>query len=161
MKTKITLPSKKPIAVLVLVAGIVLAKPAFADSKPFIDLSAISKNDKFSAKRTKSKTKLFASKNNGAIKIYPDFIKREMHVVAKDNNKENVDFYIFDQEGTLVKHYKMKPNDHLCLKDFKRGKYIFRVFSDEEETAGGDRRYRGRGASARCFLVRSKGRCAG
>lgn len=79
----------------------------------------------------------FAKLNNDAVKIYPDAIKRSMHVVAKENEGKKTDFYVFDLEGTLLKHFKMQPRDHQQIKGLKRGTYIYRVFTGDEETASG------------------------
>ena len=35
-----------------------------------------------------------------------------MHVVAKDNEGKEIDFFVFDLKGTLVQNYKMKAGDH-------------------------------------------------
>jgi hypothetical protein len=89
-----------------------------------------------SAKTTARKAaKVSSSRNNGSVKIYPDIVKRVMHVVAKD---DNIDFFVFDLEGTLMKHYKMNAGDHEKLSDLERGRYIFRIFDGDEETASGN-----------------------
>jgi hypothetical protein len=61
-----------------------------------------------------------------------------MHVVAKENEGKEIDFFVFDLEGTLMQHYKMENGDHEKLTALKRGKYIYRVFSGDEETATGE-----------------------
>jgi hypothetical protein len=81
--------------------------------------------------------KTFTKLNNEAVKIYPDAIKRSMHVIAKGNDVATTDFYVFDLEGTLMKHFKMAPRDHQKIQGLKRGTYIYRVFSGDEETAAG------------------------
>lgn len=138
------LTSKQPLKLL-MVTGIVFCilsgQTAKAESKPFISLTAVKEEAKNTTKK-KSKNKHFSSRNNSSVKIYPDFIKREMHVVAKDNNKQVLDFFVFDMQGTLVFHEKMEAKDHQCLKDFKKGKYIFRVFNGDEETAAGQIEFR-------------------
>ena len=88
-------------------------------------------------KMQKGKAKVSSSRNNSSVKIYPDILKRVMHVVAKDNDGTDVDFFVFDLEGTIVKHYKMKSGDHQKITDLERGKYVFSVFSGDEETATG------------------------
>jgi hypothetical protein len=77
------------------------------------------------------------SRNNTAVRIYPDLFKRVMHVVAKENEGKEIDFFVFDLEGTLMQHYKMDDGDHKKL-SLARGKYIYRVFSGDEETATGN-----------------------
>jgi len=88
-------------------------------------------------KKEVKKAKVSSSRNNSSVKIYPDILKRVMHVVAKDNT-ETVDFYVFDLEGTMVKHYKMKSGDHERMADLARGKYVFSVFAGDDETATGN-----------------------
>ena len=78
-----------------------------------------------------------SSRNNHAIRIYPDVMKRVMHVVAKDNESKEIDFFVFDLQGTLIQHYKMAAGDHEKLVNLKRGKYVYHVFSGDEETATG------------------------
>lgn len=81
--------------------------------------------------------KISSSRNNNAVKIYPDIIKKSMHVVAKDNDGKGIDFFVFDMDGTLMKHYKMNDGDHKKLNGLARGKYIYHVFCGDEETASG------------------------
>ena len=86
----------------------------------------------------KAKAKVSSSRNNSSVKIYPDILKRVMHVVAKDNDGVDIDFFVFDLEGSIVKHYKMKSGDHEKIADLDRGKYVFGVFSGDDETATGN-----------------------
>jgi len=89
------------------------------------------------AKKSKTKNKSFTALNNTAVKIYPDALKREMHVVAKDNDGKEIDFFVFDLEGTMLHNYKMQSREHKKLSGMKRGTYIYRVFNGDEETAAG------------------------
>lgn len=132
----------KTIIALGLCSGLLLVQPASAIGKPFKKFSAginLPEEDKPAKKnKSKSKTKAFASLNNSSVKIYPDVIKRDMHVVAKDNDGREIDFFVFDVEGTLVQHYKMKAKDHHKISGLARGTYQYRVFSGDEETAAGN-----------------------
>lgn len=141
MKQQVPKNRLKVIMALSVFSGLILSQPALAESKPYISLGEYKTGEKIPVK-TKFKTKLFSSKNNSSVKIYPDFIKREMHVIAKDNNKEVLDFFVFDIQGTLVFHKKMKAHDHECLKKFNKGKYIYRVFTGDDETAAGELEFR-------------------
>jgi hypothetical protein len=94
------------------------------------------RNDDPKEKKEAKKTKVSSSRNNSSVKIYPDILKRVMHVVAKDS--DDIDFFVFDLEGTIVKHYKMKSGTHQKITDLARGKYVFSVFSGDEETAAGN-----------------------
>ena len=88
--------------------------------------------------RETKKTRVSSSRNNSSVKIYPDIVKRVMHVVAKDNEGTGIDFFVFDLEGTIIKHYKMQSGEHQKLNGLERGTYIFSVFSGDEETATGN-----------------------
>ena len=79
----------------------------------------------------------YSSRNNNAVKIYPDVIKKTMHVVAKENDGKEIDFFVFDLQGTLMKHYRINEGDHEKITGLKRGKYIYHVFCGDEETATG------------------------
>lgn len=85
----------------------------------------------------KEKKKVSSSRNNSSVKIYPDMIKRVMHVVAKENEGKDIDFFVFDLQGELIQHYKMKAGDHERITGLERGKYVFHVFCGDEETANG------------------------
>lgn len=78
-----------------------------------------------------------SSRNNNAVKIYPDILKRTMHVVAKENEGKEIDFFVFDLQGTLIQNVRMKERDHYRITGLARGKYIYRVFSGDEESAHG------------------------
>ena len=78
-----------------------------------------------------------SSRNNSAVKIYPDIIKKAMHVVAKENDGKEIDFFVFDPEGTLMKHYRMNDGEHKKIDGLERGKYVYHVFCGDEETAAG------------------------
>ena len=77
------------------------------------------------------------SRNNAAVRIYPDKVKKAMHVVAKENEGQQVDFFVFDLQGTLMEHLKLAGGDHEKLTELARGKYVYRVFTGDEETASG------------------------
>lgn len=76
-------------------------------------------------------------RNNQAIKISPDALKRTMHVTAKDNDGKEIDFFVFDLEGTLVKHFRMTEGDKEEIAGLARGKYLYNVFAGDEEAAAG------------------------
>lgn len=84
------------------------------------------------------KSKSRVSRNNHAVRIYPDPVRRAMHVVAKENKGKEIDFFVFDLQGTLIEHLKLDSGEHEKLTELDRGKYIYRVFAGDEETASGD-----------------------
>lgn len=122
-----------------LCAGVLFIQPAIASGKPIkVSNTAVTPGEEEPAKKKeKGKAKTFASLNNSSVKIYPDAVKREMHVVAKENDGKEIDFFVFDVQGTLVQNYKMKPKDHYKISDLARGTYLYRVFNGDEETASG------------------------
>lgn len=139
MKTNFTL---NPFITLSLLAGLMLAQTqsAFAIGKPFKKYTIANNNEpaeENAIKKEKAKVKAFSSRNNSSVKIYPDIIKREMHVVAKENEGKNVDFFVFDLQGTLMQNYKLKAKDHFRISGLKKGTYVYRVFCGDEETASG------------------------
>lgn len=130
--------SKVLIIAMGLTAGLFVAQPVLAEAKP-VSLENIEKKkpgEEEPAKGAKAKN-VATSRNNNSVKIYPDIIKRKMHVVAKDNDGKEIDFFVFDLQGTLVQNFKMKEKDHMKIAGLARGKYVYRVFSGDEETASG------------------------
>ncbi len=131
--------SIRSLAGLVMLTGLLIAEPAFASGKPYCNSVNVSNNpdEGVPAKKEKKNTKNFASLNNPSVKIHPATVKREMHVVAKENDGSEVDFFVFDLQGTILQHYKMKPKSHYKLSGLRKGKYTFSVFQGDEETASG------------------------
>jgi hypothetical protein len=130
----------KTVMALGLCGTLLLNTPVFAEGKPAKFRLAAMKEEDPAGKKAKAKAKSgknFTSLNNQSVKIYPDAFNREMHVIAKDNDGKTVDFFVFDLEGTLIQNYKMKSKDHNKITGLKRGIYIYRVFSGDEETASG------------------------
>ncbi len=72
------------------------------------------------------------------VKIYPDQTKKSVYVLAKETNGFEIDFYTFDLEGTLIKHFRMKKGDRKEIKGLEKGKYVYSVFSGDEETDRGE-----------------------
>lgn len=119
----------------IFIAAVIMMQPAVSFAN---DGRKEDPNEK-EKKEVKKETKISASRNNNSVRIYPDIVKRVMHVVAKeDNDGKGIDFFVFSLEGTLLHHYKMKAGDHEKLANLERGKYVFRVFSGDEETASGN-----------------------
>jgi hypothetical protein len=88
-------------------------------------------------KKNAAGTAAFSSRNNKVVKIYPDMVKREMHVVAKENGGTQIDFFVFDLQGTLVQQYKMNEKEHKRIAGLAPGTYVYRVFSGDTESAAG------------------------
>lgn len=137
MKLHIT-PIKN--AALLSLSFVLLSKIAKAEGKAFTKFevkSIIEPEEKKPVKKSSGKKTAFAPMNNSTVKIYPDIIKREMHVVAKENDGKEISFFVFDVQGTLMQQYKMKPKDHYRVAGLKKGVYIYRVFSGDQESATG------------------------
>jgi hypothetical protein len=122
-------------AALSILFSLLILKPVFSKSLPVKTFTIINIDDpgeKKPAKKSKSqKTKL-------SLKIYPDILKRMMHVVNKEKEEKEIDFFVFDMQGTLILNYKMKAGSHERIAGLARGKYIYRVFTGDEESANGD-----------------------
>jgi hypothetical protein len=140
MKSKRTLPTTRAFITLSMGAGLLFAQPGFAIGKPARNFSALKNipGEGEPGKKGKTKSKSFSSRNNSIVKIYPDALKRIMHIVAKENAGKEIDFFVFDLEGTLLYNYKMKAKDHIKIEGLARGSYVYRVFSGDEETAAGN-----------------------
>mgnify|MGYP001568887661 CR=1 FL=1 len=141
MKPLSTHKQLKAAFILSVSAAVLFAQPLMANGNQFkkITVSATNPGEEEPAKK-KNKTKAqksFASLNNSSVKIYPDMVKREMHVVAKQNDGKQVDFFVFDLNGTLLQNYKMNAGDHYRIAGLARGTYVYRVFRGDEETAAG------------------------
>ncbi len=128
-----------PVFVLGISAALLMAPSAFASDKPFKKFTIVNPGEEEPAKKSK-KTKAakgFSSLSNNSVKIYPDAVKRDMHIIAKENDGKEIDFFVFDLQGTLVQNYKMKAKDHNRITGLARGTYMYRVFCGDEETAAG------------------------
>jgi hypothetical protein len=139
MKLRVTPKNLKAILSFGFSTGVFFTQPLLAFERPVKSAAGITLNtgeEKPSKKKAKAKS--FASLNNSSVKIFPDALKREMHVIAKNNEGKMIDFFVFDVNGTLVQNYKMKEKDHYRIAGLARGTYLYRVFNGDEETATGN-----------------------
>ena len=138
MKLKFDSKKLKTLLMFGFSTGVFFTQPLLAIGNPGKTVTGTTHNpgEEEPAKK-KAKTKSFSSLNNNSVKIYPDALKREMHVVAKSNEGKVIDFFVFDLQGTLVQNYKMKARDHNLISGLSRGTYVYRVFNGDEETAAG------------------------
>ena len=74
-------------------------------------------------------------KKEREVKIYPDLLKKVMHVKNVETTK--VDFYVFDAEGTIIVHYKMNEKDHKKINGLEKGSYTYQVFKNDEMSESG------------------------
>ena len=70
-----------------------------------------------------------------SVKIYPDWLKRIIHI--KSVEKNTLDLFVFEIDGTLVRHFKMSEGDHKRLSDLDRGAYVYQVFKGDEMSESG------------------------
>jgi hypothetical protein len=137
MKSKLIPVTVKATASLVLCIGLLAVQPVFASGKPYMNFTYFktSTGDDDLLIKNKEKNKSIFLRNNNSVKIYLDAPKKKVHVIAKENNGKQIDFFVFDLEGTLVHNHKMKMKDHHKITNLTKGIYVYRVFCGDEETA--------------------------
>ena len=75
------------------------------------------------------------SRKDRAVKVYPDLVKKIMHV--KNIEENSLDFFVFDLEGTLIRHFKMADGDHKKITGLEKGLYVYQVFVGDEMSESG------------------------
>jgi hypothetical protein len=139
MKSKLTLFTVKAALSLSMCIGLMAVQPVFASGNPYISFKPLSsgtgEDDLINSKKEKNKS--VNLRNNNSVKIYLDAPKKKVHVIAKENKGKQIDFFVFDLEGTLVHNHKMKMKDHHRVTNLSKGIYVYRVFCGDEETASG------------------------
>ena len=138
MKLRVTKKNLKAIITLGVSTGVFFTQPLMANEYPAKHAGITRHPGEEEPAKKKAKAKTIASLNNSSVKIYPDALKRDMHVVAKDNDGKVIDFFVFDVNGTLVQNYKMQAKEHYRISGLARGTYVYRVFNGDEETASGN-----------------------
>ena len=128
MKRRQIMPSLLPTKTILSIAVICLsgsklqatdnAKEIFISKKAFED-------DKKPAKKEKS------FRNQNVVKVYPDIMKKEMHVIAKSGTDKEIEFMVFDINGNMVLNYKMKPGEKRTITELKKGSYMYHVFAED------------------------------
>jgi hypothetical protein len=135
MKSKLTSFSAKTAASVSICIGLLSAQPVFASGKPYMNFTSFDNSINDELINTKNKSVYL--RNNNSVKIYLDVPKKKVHVIAKENKGKEIDFFVFDLEGTLVHNHKMKMKDHHRITNLTKGIYVYRVFCGDEETATG------------------------
>ncbi len=136
MKLK-SLPQIFKITALPICIGLLIVQPLSATITPYkalADFKVVSGKDAF---YKKEKHKPLSLRNNNSVKIYLDASQKKVHVIAKENNGKQIDFFLFDLEGTLIHNHKLKVKDHHRVTNLVKGVYVYRVFCGDEETASG------------------------
>jgi hypothetical protein len=113
------------------------AKSLAADNKTGI---SINKN-KFDDEKKPGK-KERSLRNQNVVKVYPDALRKTMHVVAKSSNEKEIDFLVFDLNGNMVLNYKMKAGEKRTIANLKKGEYMYHVFSNDEYLTTGKIEFR-------------------
>ena len=113
MKTNLTLKNSKPnfLLLFMLISVSTLLSCSVVESIPAVD---------------NSNTAAKYSRKERAVKVYPDLVKRLMHV--KNVEEDPLDFFVFDLEGTLIRHFKMDEGDHKKITGLEKGLYVYQVF---------------------------------
>lgn len=113
MKTNLTLKNSKPnfLLLFMLISVSTLLSCSVVESIPAVD---------------NSNTAAKYSRKDRAVKVYPDLVKRLMHV--KNVEEYPLDFFVFDLEGTLIRHFKMDEGDHKKITGLEKGLYVYQVF---------------------------------
>lgn len=135
MKSKLTSFSAKTVASVGMCISLMSAQPVFAAGKPYMNFTSF--DNSINDKLINTKNKSVYLRNNNSVKIYLDAPKKKVHVIAKENKGKQIDFFVFDLEGTLVHNHKMKMKDHHRITNLTKGIYVYRVFCGDEETASG------------------------
>ncbi len=113
----------------VLFTGAVQSKLLAAGNSNVNENLSCKKNfedDKKPAKKEKS------FRNQNVVKVFPDAIKRKVHVIARSGNKKEIDFLVFDINGNMVLNYKMKAGERKTINELKKGSYMYHVFAEDE-----------------------------
>lgn len=137
MKQKITFSKLFQLSATVFAFVLLLMQPAFATTNPAKKRATPVKNDPIGDEPLK-KEKASLKSSKTWIRIYPDPLRKIIHVVARQNKGKEVDFFVFDLEGTLVLNYRMKPKDHHKIAGLPKGSYVYNVFYGDIQTASGN-----------------------
>jgi hypothetical protein len=62
-------------------------------------------------------------------------VRRVMHVKNLENKE--VDFFVFDSQGTILVHYKMNEKEHKKINNLEKGTYTYQVFKNDEMSESG------------------------
>ncbi|HVT84507.1 MAG TPA: T9SS type A sorting domain-containing protein [Chitinophagaceae bacterium] len=137
MKSKPNFTKFLHISTTALALCLLLMQPVFALAAPGKKKETELLNNDPSKDKPAKKGKS-PSRDQASVKVYPDPLKKIMHVVAKQNKGKEVDFFVFDLEGTLVLNYKMKSRDHQRIVGLPKGSYVYNVFCGDIQTASGN-----------------------
>jgi len=129
MKRRQIMPTLLPTKTILSIAVICLSGSKLQATNNTSDIFISKKafeDDKKPAKKEKS------FKNQNVVKVYPDMVKKEMHVIAKSGIDKEIEFMVFDINGNMVLNYKMKPGEKRTITELKKGSYMYHVFAEDE-----------------------------
>ena len=81
-------------------------------------------------------SKLLTSKKY-RIKIYPGATHESLFFNVNCDEGKVYQFFLFDQEGNLVKQTQIRNKQTTIITNFNKGCYTFEVFSDDEHIENG------------------------
>jgi hypothetical protein len=129
MKRRQIMPTLLPKKIILSTAVICLSGAklqASGNSNEIVISKKAFEDDKKPAKKEKS------FRNQNVVRVYPDIVKKEMHVIAKSGIEKEIEFMVFDINGNMVLNYKMKPGEKRTITDLKKGSYMYHVFAEDE-----------------------------
>ena len=72
------------------------------------------------------------------IKIYPNPSSNgTIHIVSNQTDDKQLQFYVFDIEGTLMHNIKLYAKSRKTITGLQKGVYMYDVFSDDESIERG------------------------
>jgi hypothetical protein len=109
-------------------------------------LFAVSMLSKRSAATTlnddEKKPKKEKAATSSVVKVFPDAFKKAMHVVSKSNNEKEVNFFVFNNDGTMVLSYKLKKGERRTIAGLPKGNYTYQAFCDDIASGSGKMQFR-------------------
>jgi hypothetical protein len=79
---------------------------------------------------------------SSAVKVFPDAFKKAMHVVSKSSNEKEVNFFVFNNDGTMVLSYKLKKGERKIIAGLPKGYYTYQAFCDDIAAGSGKMQFR-------------------
>jgi hypothetical protein len=132
-----TLPC--PLKNILLIVIVCLAQtklPAATFKKETFIKKNIFDDDKKPAKKERS------FRNQNVVKVFPDAIKKSMHIIIRSGSEKEIDFLVFDISGNMILNYKMRPGERRTISNLKKGEYMYHVFAEDEYLTTGKIEFR-------------------
>lgn len=79
---------------------------------------------------------------SSAVKVFPDAFKKAMHIVSKSSNEKELNFFVFNNDGTMVLSYKLKKGERKLIAGLPKGNYTYQVFCDDIQAGSGKMQFR-------------------